>query len=80
MPYYLCEQEADDSGLIDLRKPEDNPCSDVLSSCCASKLSAPQIPTGPINNECGIRNPSGVGFGIIGNENNESQFGNKFCL
>lgn len=81
MPYYLCNDGAsiiENKYVIDIGGFEDSPCSDVLSSCCQSKRSAPHLPEVTINNECGIGNPTGVSLTITGDRDNEAQFGNIF--
>lgn len=85
MPYTLCEVGgAVSNGLgaqVDLRRPDKNPCSNSLTTCCTTKLSEPAVPKSySIKTECGIRRPRGVGFRLIGEDENAAAFGNSFSL
>lgn len=80
VPRYLCKNEqiiTDGTGVIDIRIGGDT-CG-YLEVCCEiqNKTTTPIIPiVPPIQHEgCGYRNPDGVGFRIIGDKDNEAQFG-----
>lgn len=72
-------------GEIDVRyNPES--CQDVLDVCCpfekeigVSQTERPQIENPPVNlqkapTKCGIRNPGGIDFTLVGNTKNEAGF------
>ncbi|XP_076644613.1 phenoloxidase-activating factor 2 isoform X2 [Halictus rubicundus] len=80
VPYYLCRNGTiikDGYGVIDIRSA--GACADYIQYCCKppDRLE-PQKPILPPRIErkgCGQRNVEGVGFRIIGDKNNETQFG-----
>ncbi|XP_037927490.1 phenoloxidase-activating factor 2-like [Teleopsis dalmanni] len=79
VPRFLCNNGAiieDGLGVIDIRI--DNECS-YLEECCdvPDKITVPIVdPVPPVKHEgCGYRNPIGVGYKIVGDKNNEAQFG-----
>ena len=80
VPRFLCKNEkiiADGAGIIDIRI--DGTVCGYLEVCCETnkKTKNPIIsPAPPVKHEgCGYRNPDGVGFRIIGDRDNEAQFG-----
>lgn len=53
-------------------------CSDYMQKCCVSmknKTEITKLPVKDTRTNCGHWNPSGVGFRIIGDTDNEAQFG-----
>lgn len=65
-------------GIIDIRIT-DGQCDNYLERCCGPK-SIIDVPVKPTpkpekSSGCGIRNPNGVGFRIVGDNDNEAQFG-----
>ncbi|XP_015178204.1 PREDICTED: serine protease 52-like isoform X2 [Polistes dominula] len=90
VPYYQCKNGTivdNGVGIIDIRAL-DGPCQNYLDVCCTPSnrlvdvtTRSPPIPNpnpNPIPTvrpKCGQRHAKGVGFRIIGDTNNESQFG-----
>lgn len=72
-------------GEIDVRYSPES-CQDVLDVCCpfdkevnVQQTQPPPISTGPSDlqtaaKQCGIRNPNGIDFTLVGNTNNEAGF------
>ncbi|XP_037959075.1 phenoloxidase-activating factor 2-like [Teleopsis dalmanni] len=80
VPRFLCNDNKiieDGTNIIDIRLLGEE-CS-YLEVCCeiSNKTTEPIIkPVPPIQHEgCGFRNPDGVGYRIIGDNDNEAQFG-----
>lgn len=80
VPRFLCKNEqiiTDGTGIIDIRI-DGGDCG-YLEVCCEinNKTTTPIIsPVPPVQHVgCGYRNPDGVGFRIIGDKDNEAQFG-----
>lgn len=83
VPYYKCatgDDIFDIVGLLDVRLNEEtgrtveHPCKGLFDTCCTVPSDEPKIPTVPIADGCGYRNPNGVGFTTL-SFHNESQFG-----
>ncbi|GJQ81592.1 CLIPA10 [Trypoxylus dichotomus] len=81
VPYYLCHDNGTintaGEGVIDIRNNE-NSCESYLEKCC----SPPNIrvdrfqPTQEVTpTGCGNRNPNGIAFQTIGDNNGEAKFG-----
>lgn len=80
VPRFLCKNDkviTDGTGVIDIRI--DGTICGYLEVCCEinNKTTNPIIsPVPPVQHlGCGYRNPDGVGFRIIGDKDNEAQFG-----
>ncbi|XP_020281678.1 serine protease 42-like isoform X2 [Pseudomyrmex gracilis] len=77
VPYYQCKNgtiEDKGIGIIDIRGL--GPCENYLDVCCKPPdMQTPTTPTPIGRNGCGQRHPDGVGFRIIGQTDNEAQFG-----
>jgi len=72
----------DGVGLIDVRiGPSSNECDDYLQVCCnleevtQNPFINQKPPTVPEEVKCGMQNPEGIGFKIVGATANESEFG-----
>lgn len=79
VPYYQCNDKeiiTNGKGVIDIRLRS---CKNYLDFCCrpADRVDKPitKKPSPTKQIECGIRHLDGVGFRILGDLNNESQFG-----
>ncbi|XP_053668533.1 phenoloxidase-activating factor 2-like, partial [Anopheles marshallii] len=88
VPYYLCTDNRinmDGAGIIDIRVGEESECSHYLQVCCEadsvadpSELSVSKTLADDgfeYRQTCGMRNPSGIDFQMIGNMNGESEYG-----
>lgn len=86
VPYYLCVNgtiNTDGSDLLDIRLGEtEEECVDYFEQCCATGdvlsepvRTKPGSPVLKVHSECGFRNVEGVGFRIIGNNDNEAEYG-----
>ncbi|CAH0730203.1 unnamed protein product, partial [Brenthis ino] len=79
--YYQCSKNGtvvtDGTDIIDIRV-KDGPCPSYLDVCCLlDDVSASNNPNEaePKHKDCGWRNPQGVGFQTIGDNNHEAKFG-----
>jgi kallikrein len=78
VPFYLCVNgtiNTNGVGVIDIRIKDE--CDDYLEICCNKNdtTAVTRSPSKVIDKGCGFRNPDGVGYRIIGDTNNEAQFG-----
>ncbi|XP_046688996.1 phenoloxidase-activating factor 2-like [Homalodisca vitripennis] len=86
VPYYSCDDRKptneDGVELIDIRLKNDTECDNYLETCCeVQNIQPPENPVtpkpkpNPTGSNCGKRNFEGIGFRIMGDNDNEAQYG-----
>ncbi|XP_014289644.1 phenoloxidase-activating factor 2 [Halyomorpha halys] len=76
VPYYQCANGkivTDGTGILDIRIR--GICEDYIDQCCKDPTENTIKPEPKQRKGCGQRHPEGIGFRIIGDNNNEAQFG-----